>query len=194
MRVRPLPVGRGRRPAAKAGPCRENWSAPADDPDRALKCVGVHRTRMGERLASAVGIAACLAVLALVAWPYLEAPVPLVALYYDSGPSRVTTARVLTPGLAAVLALAALAAFVAGRRGYLAGATAAGAALAFGLVATGVALAWALTARVDPFLARGVLLPAQRWLLVAGSALVAVAGGWYAVALGRAGRRAGAEL
>lgn len=135
-------------------------------------------------LASAVGIAACVAVLAVVAWPYLEAPHLLVGYYYGSGPSRVTTASVLAPSLVALLALGALVAFVAGRRRALSPETTAGAAVALGLLALGVSVAWAVTARVDPFLAPGVLLPNQRWILVAASAAVALSAGWYAYAVG----------
>lgn len=135
-------------------------------------------------LASAVGIAACVAVLAVVAWPYLEAPHLLVGYYYGSGPSRVTTASVLAPSLVALLALSALVAFVAGRRRALAPETTAGAAVVLGLLALGVSAAWAVSAHVDPFLAPDVLLPNQRWILVAASAVVAASAGWYAHAVG----------
>lgn len=149
------------------------------DADEGLNAEGVARI-MGERLASTVGVAACLAVLAVVAWPYLEAPGLLVEFYYGSGPTRVTTAGVLTPTLVALLAVGALAAFVAGRFDAVSDETAAGAAVGFGLLAFGVSLAWAVTARVDPFLAPGVLLPNQRWMLVAATAIVAAAASWYA--------------
>lgn len=127
-------------------------------------------------LAPTAGIVACLAVLAALAWPYLQESAASVGLYYASG--------AITPLTAGLFALVAVIVFAAGREERSDPALAAGAALVLGLFILVVSVAWALTARVDVLGGTGGLLPTQRWVLAAVSVLVPAAALWYARALG----------
>jgi hypothetical protein len=125
------------------------------------------------RVAPSVGIVASLAVLAMLAAPYLLADsTASVGVYYDSG--------VVNPLLAGLFGLVAVIVFAAGREGRSDPGLAAGVALALGLFIVVVALAWALTVRVD------VLEISQYhpWTVVATTVPAPVSAGWFARALG----------
>lgn len=128
------------------------------------------------QLAPTVGIVGCVAVLAVLLWPYLGASAAAVSTYYATGP--------VTPLAAGLFALVGVIVFAAGREERSDPALAAGVALVLGLFVFAICLSWALTARVDVLQSPGVLLPQQRWVLAAVAALVPVGGAWYARALG----------
>lgn len=105
--------------------------------------------------------------MAVVSWPVVPERLPVVLEYYGSGS--------VTPLAAALLALLVIGAFGADGERVLRSEFVAGSTLALGVGTVLVSLAWAVTARVDLFLARGMLLPKQRWLLVWVAAVLPVA-------------------
>jgi hypothetical protein len=119
-----------------------------------------------------VGIAACLAVLLVLAWPFAQESASSVALYYTTG--------AVTPYAAGLLALVGVVVFAAGRQGRSDPSLAAGAGLVFGLFIAAISLLWAATARVDVLGSASALLSSQRWVLAAVSLAVPAAGLWYA--------------
>jgi hypothetical protein len=119
-----------------------------------------------------VGIAACLAVLLVLAWPFALETAPSVGRYYSTG-----TVPAYAAGL---LALVAVIVFAAGREGRSDPSVAAGAGLVFGLFIGLISVVWAFTARVDVLGGGSALLSAQRWVLAAVSLAVPLAGLWYA--------------
>lgn len=127
-------------------------------------------------VAPTLGILSCIAVLALLAWPYLLASPDAVGTYYNTG--------FLTPLAAGLLALVGIIVFAAGREGRSDPALVAGVGLVLGLFIVAISFGWALTARLDVLQAPGVWLPRQRWALVLVSLLVPASGAWYARALG----------
>lgn len=118
------------------------------------------------------GIAACLAVLLVLAWPFAQETASSVGLYYSTG--------AVTPYAAGLLALVAVIVFAAGRQGRSDPSLVAGAGLVFGLFIAVISLLWAFTARVDVLGGTSALLSSQRWVLAAVSLGVPLAGLWYA--------------
>lgn len=127
-------------------------------------------------LAPTLGVLSCFAVLVVLAWPYLLASPGAVGTYYTTG--------FLTPLAAGLFALVGIIAFAAGREGRSDPALVAGVGLVLGLFVFAISFAWALTARVDVLQSPGAVLPQQRWVLAAVSAIVPASGAWYARALG----------
>ena len=78
----------------------------------------------------------------------------------------------INPLLAGLFAVGVIVAFTAVRLGHLSEVVGTGVALGFALSSLIVVVIWALTGRVDVFLARGWMFPAQRWVLVGVSALI----------------------
>ncbi|MCL9813974.1 DUF7548 family protein [Natranaeroarchaeum aerophilus] len=127
-----------------------------------------------------LGIAACVLILVLVALPYLllsEAGAGGIAAYYDHGGVGLWVVTILTT--------VALVAFAAGRQGRSDPVMMAGATLVFGLFILGSTLVWALSvpAAFVQQLGTETWLGYHRWALVGLSALVPIAGVWYAVTL-----------
>jgi len=123
------------------------------------------------RTAPLVGIAACLAVVAVLAYPFLVVSAG-VGAYYGTG--------AINPLAAGMLALVTAIALAAGRQGRSDPGLAAGVALAFGAFTLLIAAGWGLTARVDVVQVTAL----HRWALIAAAAVVPVAAAWYARALG----------
>ncbi|MDL5360377.1 hypothetical protein [Halalkalicoccus sp. NIPERK01] len=133
------------------------------------------------RRAPQLGIAACLAVIAVVIAPYVALPADAatgLAIYYDAG--------VFGPRLIGVFAAVAVVVFGAGLGGRSDPATVAGAALVIGLFMALMALVWVVS--LSPEAVTGITtqdwLAYHRWLLLACSALAALAAALYARALG----------
>lgn len=103
-----------------------------------------------------------------------ESPYDIV-LYYGF--------NTVNPLLAGVFALGVILVFAAIRSGRLSESVGAGVALGLGLVSFGTVLIWAFTGRVDVFLARGWLFPAQRWILTGVAGVIALGAGLYAWSL-----------
>lgn len=99
-----------------------------------------------------------------------------VMLYY----SFVT----LNPLLAGVIAFGIILIFVAVRSGHLSDTVGIGIALGLGLTSLLIVTIWALTGRVDVFLASDWAFPAQRWALVSVSVLIVLGAGLHAWNLG----------
>lgn len=131
------------------------------------------------RLPALAGTLASLLAAAAVLVPYLlaDAGAETIATYYDFG--LVTGMTVL------VVALVTVVVFASGWRGRSDPATAAGAALGLGLVATLLAASWALAVPYDVV----VQLTAEewfeyhRWAVVGSSAGMVLCGLWYAYVL-----------
>lgn len=124
------------------------------------------------KVAPTVGIAGCLLVLAVVAWPYLLETASAVSTYYGSG--------AVTPLAAGLLAFVSVIVFAAGREERSDPATVAGAALVFGLFMVVIAVLFALTARVDVLGGSSASLSSQRWVLAAVAVLPLASAVWYA--------------
>jgi hypothetical protein len=124
------------------------------------------------KAAPTLGIAACLAVLAVLVWPYAVESAESVGAYYASG--------AITPLAAGLFALVSVIVFAAGREGRSDPATVAGVVLVFIVLITVV---FAFTARVDVLGGSSPFISWQRWLLVATGVLVLLSGGWYARSL-----------
>jgi hypothetical protein len=127
------------------------------------------------KAAPTLGIAACLAVLAVLVWPYAVESAESVGAYYASG--------AITPLAAGLFALVSVIVFAAGREGRSDPATVAGVVLVFGLFIVLITVAFAFTARVDVLGGSSPFISWQRWLLVATGVLVLLSGGWYARSL-----------
>lgn len=119
-----------------------------------------------------IGIVVCLGVIAVLAWPYLRAPVGTVGTYYATG--------LVTPLIAGLFALVGVIVFAAGREGRSDPPLVAGVGLVLGLFIFFISLGWALTSRPDVIQAPGAMLPRQRWVLVGVALLVPLASAWYA--------------
>ena len=141
------------------------------------------------RAAPSLGIVSSLAVVAVLAVPYLLVENGgAVGVYYGTG--------LLTPWASGLLALVAVIIFAAGREGRTDPVTAASIGFGFGVVIFIAALVWAATVDVnvalqlttdDPILGpltTGIVLEYHRWLFSLVSFFTAVAGGWYARTLG----------
>ncbi|MFB6108402.1 MAG: hypothetical protein ABEJ82_06125 [Haloplanus sp.] len=131
-----------------------------------------------ERVAPAVGVVGCLAVLLTMAVPYVVAPGwgSELGQYYAAGP--------LGAAGVAFLALVCVVVFLAGARGRTDAVTAAGIALVVGVGTLLVALSWALSVSLStlygfPF----SWLPDHRWVVVAETAVVVLAAAGYARAV-----------
>lgn len=133
-----------------------------------------------------VGIGAALAVLGLLAAPYLLIPeASAVGTYYNAG--------AVTPLVAGLFALVTVVVFAAGREGRTDPATAAGVAIVFGGFATLVALVWTVTIPNPASLvgslgsvrgAGATFLEYHRYLVFLATTSVAASGGWFARELG----------
>lgn len=133
------------------------------------------------RRAPQLGIAACLAVVCVVIAPYVALPEDAatgLALYYDAG--------VFGPVLIGVFAAVAIVVLGAGLGGRSDPVTVAGAALVICLFMTLMSIGWVVS--LTPEAVTGITtqdwLAYHRWLVLAFSALSAVAAGLYARALG----------
>ncbi|MEF8979258.1 MAG: hypothetical protein V5A39_10360 [Haloarculaceae archaeon] len=122
------------------------------------------------RLAPLVGIAGCLAVLGLLAYPYVVGDGG-VGAYYGSG--------IVNPLMAGLLALVATIIFAAGREGRTDPGFAAGVGLVFGAFIVAMLLAWAGTARLDTI----AISRWHRWITAGFAGLVPAGGLWFARAL-----------
>jgi len=126
-----------------------------------------------------LGIAGCLAVVAVLAVPYLLVDDPgAVGTYYGTG--------TVTPLAAGLLAVVGVIVFAAGREERSDPALTAGAALVFGATIAVVAVSWAVTVpdSVVFQLSTNTLLETHRWVLGLVSLLVPAGAGWYARTLG----------
>jgi len=128
-----------------------------------------------DQAAPALGIAGCLAVVAALAFPVVLFPDwgTELAQYYTSGPLGV--------GAVLAFALVDVVVFLAGVRGRTDPTTAAGVAVALGVVAFLVALSWALVAPLDPLFG----FPASwitdlRWVVLGATVVVTGAAALYA--------------
>jgi hypothetical protein len=108
-------------------------------------------------------IASVLLVLVLLA-AFLTESVRDVSIYYRF--------RTINPLYAGVVAVGVVLAFAATWFGWLSEPLGSGIALGLAVVSLLIVLAWAVTGRVDVFVARGWAYPAQRWVLVAISVLI----------------------
>lgn len=133
--------------------------------------------------APTAGIVACLLVLTVLAAPYLLVEASGVGTYYAAG--------AVTPLVAALFALVGIIVFAAGREERSDPPLVAGAALVFGTFLVLVCGIWAATVPGGLVLQLGEVTGAgatflewHRWLLVAIAAVVPLAAGWYARALG----------
>lgn len=121
------------------------------------------------RLAPAIGVLACLAFLAALVVPFQS---PGAGTYYASG--------ALNPLIAGLFAVVTLIVFAAGRQDRTDPLTAAGIALAFGLVIVLTAFVWATTARTDVL----AITSYHRHVLVGTGAIIPLVAAWYARELG----------
>ena len=130
-----------------------------------------------ERGAAAIGVAACLVVVALSVTPYLIAAPSAVATYYDAGPAG--------PPLVALFSVVVAIVLAAGVRRRTDPALAAGIAVAFGAFVAAIAWWWALA--VSPSLVGGFTtidaFEYHRWAVGVATLAVPVAGGLYARAV-----------
>lgn len=133
------------------------------------------------RRAPQLGIAACLAVVCVVIAPYVALPADAatgLAFYYDAG--------FFGPRLVGVFAAVGIVVLGAGLGERSDPVTVAGAALVIGLFMTLMSLEWVVA--VSPADVTGITtqdwLAYHRWLVLAFSALSAVAAGLYTRALG----------
>lgn len=124
--------------------------------------------------ASLSSLASAVLVVILLA-AFLAKPFRDIMLYYDF--------KTVNPLLAGVFAIGVIVAFAAVHAGRLSEPIAAGVALGLGLMGFLVVVIWALSGRVDVFLASGWAFPAQRWVLVAVSVLMVLGAGLYAWSL-----------
>lgn len=135
---------------------------------------------MDQRTPPTAGILASLAVVSVVALPYvLLSPQAAAGLptYYDHG--------LAGPWGPALLSLVALIAFAGGRQRRTPPGTAAGATLVLCLAATLLSVEWALAVQPSVVQQLGTAdwLSLHRFLLVGASTLSTLAAAWYAVAL-----------
>ncbi|MFB6195049.1 MAG: hypothetical protein ABEI80_02685 [Haloplanus sp.] len=131
-----------------------------------------------ERVAPALGVAGCLAVVVVLAFPYALFPGWGAELgqYYAAGPLGV--------GAVLFFALVDAVVFLAGVRGRTDPTMAAGIALTLGVVAFLVALAWALSAPLSPLFGfPATWITDHRWVVVGTTAVVPLAAALYARAV-----------
>jgi hypothetical protein len=130
--------------------------------------------------APTAGIVGCLLVLLVLAVPYLLVDeTSAVGAYYAAG--------AITPLAAGLFALVGVIVFAAGREERSDPALVAGAGLVFGLFIFLICTLWAVTVPGSVAVQLGTasnvaatVLEGHRWVLVAISAVVPVAAGWYA--------------
>jgi len=130
------------------------------------------RDRLGIGLSALAGLLA----VAVLAWPYTQQPAAAINLYYTTG-----LGNAFAVGLLVAVVLCAL---VAVRAGVLSPTLGYGVALGLGLVAFVTATVWAVTVREDVFLARGWVMPAQRFVFLGLVAALVLGLGWHTVANG----------
>lgn len=134
-----------------------------------------------ERTPPTLGLVSCILVLGVVAAPYLflsDSAVAGVQPYYAYG--------IVGPWVITLLAVVTFVAFAAGRQNRSDPVMMAGATLVFGVFLVGMATVWALSVPTSLVQQLGseAWLEYHRWVLLAASALVPVAGAWYARTLG----------
>lgn len=136
----------------------------------------------GPRTAATAGTAACLLTAAAVVAPYVVLSgdqMGAVGTYYALG--------AVSPLAAGLLGLVGAVIFAAGREGRSDPDLVAGVMLAVGVFLVVVTLQWALAYGPAAFFGSENVptgfLSAHRWSVVAGTALVAASGAWYARAL-----------
>jgi hypothetical protein len=130
---------------------------------------------MSQRLAPKVGIAASLAALATVAYPYFVAPGSAVAVYYG-------TVAVPIDLLTVLFSLVTVVAFGSGLNGRTDPQTVAGVTLVLGGFVALLALWWATQTPPDPLVetARMDALRYHRWVVVGFALVVTASAAWYA--------------
>lgn len=119
---------------------------------------------MERSIGALLSTAASVVFIAILLAAFLGESVRDVMLYYGFD--------TVNPLLAGLFAFGVIVAFTAVRLGHLSELVGTGIALGLGLSSLFVVVIWALTGRVDVFLARGWAFPAQRWVLVGVSALI----------------------
>jgi len=131
-----------------------------------------------EQAAPAVGIAGCVAVVALLALPFVLFPDwgTELAQYYTGGPLGV--------GAVLAFALVGIVVFLAGARGRTDASTAAGIALPLGIVAFLIAVSWAVGTTLDPLFGfPSAWISDHRWYVTAVTAVIPAAAALYARAV-----------
>lgn len=118
--------------------------------------------------------ASAVLIVILVAAFVPESPFDII-LYYGF--------NTVNPLFAGVFALGVIAVFASIRSGRLSESVGAGIALGLGLISFATVLIWAFTGRVDVFLARGWIFPAQRWILTGVAVVIVFGAGLYAWSL-----------
>ena len=139
-----------------------------------------------QRGAPLLGIAACLLALVAVAAPYVavpEAEVDVVGQYYGLG--------AVGPLAVALLAMVGVIAFAAGLKERSDPSLIAGLMVTAGVFSVVAAVQWAFAvpSSVGQSASTAEFLSVHRWTVPVASALIAVAAGWYAWALGLFGGR-----
>ncbi|WP_227373653.1 DUF7548 family protein [Haladaptatus halobius] len=129
---------------------------------------------MSKRLAPKVGIAASLAVLALLALPYFLAPATAVGVYYDTIPVPVHL-------LDTLFALVAVIAFGSGLQRRSDPATVAGVTLVLGAFMAVITLWWAIVTPANALVeaARMDSVGYHRWAFFLVTLAVPASAGWY---------------
>lgn len=130
---------------------------------------------MSQRLAPKVGIAAALAVVAAIVYPYFVARGSAVAVYYG-------TVAVPVYLLDVLFALVAVVAFGSGLRGRTDPQTIAGVTLVIGGFVALLTLWWAISTPPDPIIetARMDELRYHRWVVLAFALAIPASAAWYA--------------
>jgi hypothetical protein len=124
--------------------------------------------------APTAGIVACLAVLGLLAAPYvlLTEPGTGLSVYYSDGPLGI--------GAVAFLAILLVIVFLSGKQERTAPDTVAGIALVGGIAALGFSLLWAVSVdQGNVFSFSASWMSYHRWLVVAAAGLIPAAAGVY---------------
>lgn len=127
-----------------------------------------------DRLPPAVGVAASVAVLALVVAPYLVVSTSGMSVYYD-GPLG-------GPVVVGLFASVTVIAFAAGYANRSPPETVAGATLALGLVMVVLGSLWAFTVPAESIggFSSNALLTYHRWAFLAATLVVPASAAWYA--------------
>lgn len=129
------------------------------------------------RLAPTVGIAACVAVMIVLAIPFLLLPSASASTYYGAG--------VFNPLFAGVFALVCVIVFAAGRTERSDPALAAGVSLVFGLFILGFTLAWGTTVPREVVLSfpTDASFQYHRYVLILAALAIPLSATWYTRAL-----------
>lgn len=125
---------------------------------------------MASRTGEVTSIVGCLLFLSTLILPYLLKPPDAVTNYYTYG--------FFNAFIGAILVFLVLATVIATRENRISRQFGTGVGLGLAMAALVFTAAWAATARVDVFLARGWLLPMQRFILVGFTGLIVIGIGW----------------